>query len=214
MGRIAWMDRRMKHGWEQNGRSMNWTRALIVLLVLVTGLLWTAAGEVTAQTSVGQGGQATPGLSQSVAGQGGHTGQPAAGGETNNVGPGGDATTSNASAGGYTYDPSGRRDPFKPVGLEKPPPDNPDTPPLLRVGLTELNLIGIMWGGFGYTAMVQTPDGKGYTIRRGTRIGPNNGVVSAITENSIIVKEQYRDVYGKEQVREYIKHLHTKEGSE
>jgi type IV pilus assembly protein PilP len=75
-------------------------------------------------------------------------------------------------------------------------------------------LIGIIWGGFGYSAMVQTPDGKGYTIKRGTRIGPNNGVVSAITENALIVQEQYSDVYGKKQVREYMKHLHPKEGSE
>jgi type IV pilus assembly protein PilP len=89
-----------------------------------------------------------------------------------------------------------------------------DLPPLQRVGLTELSLIGIIWGGFGYSAMVQTPDGKGYTVKRGTRVGPNNGVVSAITENALIVQEQYSDVYGKKQVREYVKHLHPKEGSE
>ena len=42
-------------------------------------------------------------------------------------------------------------------------------PPLQRVGLTELSLIGVLWGNYGYTAMVQTPDGKGYSIRRGTQ---------------------------------------------
>jgi type IV pilus assembly protein PilP len=116
----------------------------------------------------------------------------------------------------YSYDPSGRRDPFKPIVLEgqQPGVERLDLPPLQRVGLTELNLIGIVWGGFGYSAMVQTPDGKGYTVKRGTRIGPNNGVVSAITENAIIVQEQFVDVYGKRQVREYVKHLHTKESSE
>ncbi len=121
-----------------------------------------------------------------------------------------------AGSGPYSYDPSGRRDPFKPVVLEgqQPGVERLDLPPLQRVGLTELNLIGIIWGGFGYSAMVQTPDGKGYTVKRGTRIGPNNGVVSAITENAIIVQEQFADVYGKKQVREYVKHLHTKEGSE
>jgi type IV pilus assembly protein PilP len=82
------------------------------------------------------------------------------------------------------------------------------------VGLTELNLIGIVWGGFGYSAMVQTPDGKGYTVKPGTRIGPNNGVVTAITENAVIVQERFADVYGNKQVREYVKRLHTKEGPE
>jgi type IV pilus assembly protein PilP len=62
--------------------------------------------------------------------------------------------------------------------------------------------------------MVQTPDGRGYAVRRGTRIGPNNGVVSAITEKGIIVQERFTDLYGKKQEREYVKLLHTKEGSE
>jgi type IV pilus assembly protein PilP len=120
------------------------------------------------------------------------------------------------TAASYSYDPSGRRDPFRPVGLEgqQPGAERLDLPPLQRVGLTELNLIGIIWGGFGYSAMVQTPDGKGYTVKRGTRIGPNNGVVSAITESAVIVQEQFADVYGKKQVREYVKRLHAKEGSE
>lgn len=116
---------------------------------------------------------------------------------------------------GTSYDPSGRRDPFLPMyqtgqQLEL----DASLPPLQRVGLTELSLIGVIWGTYGYTAMVQTPDGKGYSIRRGTRIGPNNGVVSSITERGIIVQERFTDVYGNKQEREYVKLLHPKEGTE
>jgi type IV pilus assembly protein PilP len=116
----------------------------------------------------------------------------------------------------YTYNPSGRRDPFAAIILEGPKSgaENMNLPPLQRASLTELSLIGIIWGGFGYTAMVQTPDGKGYTVRQGTKIGPNNGVVSAITENSVVVQERFTDVYGKKQVREYVKLLHQKENTE
>jgi type IV pilus assembly protein PilP len=114
-----------------------------------------------------------------------------------------------------SYDPSGRRDPFVPVlqqlGLG---PIDPTLPPLQRVGLTEMNLIAVLWGAYGYTAMVQTPDGNGYTVRRGTRIGPNNGVVSAVTEKGIVVQERFTDVYGTKQEREYVKLLHPKEGAE
>ena len=114
-----------------------------------------------------------------------------------------------------SYDPSGRRDPFAPVlqqlGLG---PTDPTLPPLQRVGLTEMNLIAVIWGAYGYTAMVQTPDGNGYTVRRGTRIGPNNGVVSAVTEKGIVVQERFTDVYGSKQEREYVKLLHPKEGAE
>ncbi|NWF72404.1 MAG: pilus assembly protein PilP [Nitrospirae bacterium] len=114
-----------------------------------------------------------------------------------------------------SYDPSGRRDPFVPVlqqlGVG---PIDPSLPPLQRVGLTEMNLIAVVWGAYGNTAMVQTPDGNGYTVRRGTRIGPNNGVVSAVTEKGIVVQERFTDVYGSKQEREYVKLLHPKEGVE
>jgi type IV pilus assembly protein PilP len=115
----------------------------------------------------------------------------------------------------HSYDPSGRRDPFVPVlqqlGIG---PIDPTLPPLQRVGLTEMNLIAVVWGAYGNTAMVQTPDGNGYTVRRGTRIGPNNGVVSAVTEKGIVVQERFTDVYGSKQEREYVKLLHPKEGAE
>ena len=61
--------------------------------------------------------------------------------------------------------------------------------------------------------MVQTPDGKGYVVRRGTKIGSNNGVVSKITESGLVVTERFTDIYGKEQEREYVKLLRTDEES-
>ncbi len=115
----------------------------------------------------------------------------------------------------YSYNASGRRDPFAAIIKDgKGDEENHQIPPLQRLSLTELNLIGIVWGGFGYSAMVQAPDGRGYTVRTGTRIGPNNGVVSSITENAIVVQERFTDVYGNKQVREYVKLLHAKEGTE
>jgi len=124
-------------------------------------------------------------------------------------------STGASSPAGLSYDPSGRRDPFAPI-IENSLQGQSDAllPPLQRIGLTELSLIGIVWGAYGYTAMVQTPDGKGYSIRRGTRVGPNNGVVSSITDRGIIVQERFTDVYGNKQEREYVKLLHAKEDIE
>jgi type IV pilus assembly protein PilP len=136
--------------------------------------------------------------------------------------PGGETPTAPVDqlAPGFTasvngYDPSGRRDPFAPI-LSQLSPGQVDLtlPPLQRVGLTDMNLIAVVWGAYGYTAMVQTPDGNGYAVRKGTRVGPNNGVVSAITEKGIVVQERFTDVYGRKQEREYVKLLHPKEGSE
>lgn len=120
-----------------------------------------------------------------------------------------------ATPSAETYDPSGRRDPFVAIiEILQDRKEDPNLPPLQRVGLTEINLVGVAWGGYGYTAMVQTPDGKGYAIRRGTRMGPNNGVVTSITERGMVVVERFTDIYGKKQEREFVRLLHQKEGSE
>jgi len=118
---------------------------------------------------------------------------------------------------GYVYLPEGRRDPFLMILRESGAPDiskksdDVNLPPLQRVSVSELSVIGIVWGGFGYMAMVQTPDGKGYAVQRGAKIGNSNGIVSAITEKAVIVEERFTDIYGKKQVREYAKPLHAKE---
>lgn len=134
---------------------------------------------------------------------------------TSSVTPGPPQVPVAEGVSGFGYDPSGRRDPFAPI-VQELQPGKVDTnlPPLQRVTLTELNLIAVVWGAYGYTAMVQTPEGHGYTVRRGTRVGQNNGVVSAVTERGIIVQERFTDIYGKKQEREYVKLLHPKEGSE
>jgi type IV pilus assembly protein PilP len=120
--------------------------------------------------------------------------------------------------GDYVYLPEGRRDPFLAMLREAgagsdmaKKMDEVNLPPLQRTTVAELTVIGIVWGGFGYMAMVQTPDGKGYAVQRGVRIGNNNGIVSAITEKAVIVEERFTDIYGKKQVREYAKPLHVKE---
>jgi len=115
--------------------------------------------------------------------------------------------------GNNLYDPSGRRDPFNALVKGSGSGNTPDAslPPLQRPALTELSLIGIIWGGFGYTAMVQTPDGKGYAVRRGTKMGSSEGIVTSITETGIVVTERFRDVYGFKQEREYVMVLHIQE---
>jgi type IV pilus assembly protein PilP len=88
-------------------------------------------------------------------------------------------------------------------------------PPLLRTEVGELRLIALVWGGFGYTAMVQTQDGKGYTVRVGTAVGPNRGTVRKITDRYLTVEEKYVDIFGESKAREVKLELHPqKEGSE
>jgi Tfp pilus assembly protein PilP len=116
----------------------------------------------------------------------------------------------------YVYNPEGRRDPFRSILVTSDLGKSLESlPVLLRTEVGELRLIGIVWGGFGYSAMVQTPDGKGYTIRVGTPVGPNRGKVQKITERYLTVEERYTDIFGENKVREVKLDLHPqKEGSE
>jgi type IV pilus assembly protein PilP len=116
----------------------------------------------------------------------------------------------------YAYNPEGRRDPFRSILVTSETGKILESlPPLLRTDVSELRLIGIVWGGFGYSAMVQTPDGKGYTIHVGTPVGPNRGKVRKITEQYLTVEEKYTDIFGENKAREVKLDLHPqKEGSE
>ena len=98
---------------------------------------------------------------------------------------------------GYTYDPKSRREPFQSLArLVKIVKKGEEVPPLQLVQISDLKLLGIIWGGYGYHGLVRTPDGKGYTVKEGMLMGTNNGVISAITDKAVIVSEPSIDITG------------------
>ena len=115
---------------------------------------------------------------------------------------------------GYTYDPKSRRDPFQSLArLVKVDKTRAEMPPLQRVQISDLKLLGIMWGGYGYYALVQTPDGKGYTVKEGMLMGSNNGVIATITDRAIIVSEPSIDITGQKSTKDVELLLRPKEVS-
>jgi type IV pilus assembly protein PilP len=86
-------------------------------------------------------------------------------------------------------------------------------PPLQRVQLSDLKLMGIIWGGYGYYGLVRTPDGKGYTVKEGMLMGTNNGVISAITDKAVTVSEPSIDIAGNKSTKEVVILLRPKEVS-
>ncbi|HVO31246.1 MAG TPA: pilus assembly protein PilP [bacterium] len=98
----------------------------------------------------------------------------------------------------YTYNPIGKRDPFKSFLAEEIAPGSQKAlTPLQRYDIDQLNVIGIIWGISTPRAMVTTPDAKGYVVQKGTLVGKNWGKVSRITQDEVIVSEEYRDFEGK-----------------
>lgn len=110
----------------------------------------------------------------------------------------------------YSYVPAGRRDPFAPIIVRQTKKGKTgDRPPLERYSINEFKLSGIVWGGFGYNAILEGPDGKGYFVRVGTVIGPNGGVIRKITQNSLVVEEKFKNYAGESERKEFVKQFHT-----
>lgn len=114
----------------------------------------------------------------------------------------------------YTYNPEGRRDPFRSILQITENGGGSLLPPLQRLGLLQLKLIGVVWGGFGYSAMLQSSDGRGYTVNIGTVVGPNQGIVKEITARNLLVRETFTDVFGEKKIRDFVFKLHPQEGLE
>lgn len=98
------------------------------------------------------------------------------------------------------------KDPFKPFVFSrseseesKKKSSRPLTP-LEKVEVSQLKLVGILWypgAPEKAKAMVQLPDGKGYMLREGDRVGSKSGKVVSISPDRVLVREKVVDVLGK-----------------
>lgn len=111
----------------------------------------------------------------------------------------------------FTYNPSGRRDPFRSLIVTGGKRNVDLLPPLQRREVSELKFVAVVWGQLGTYGMLEMPDGKGYAVRIGTRVGPNRGVVKRITAKDLTVVEQYVDFFGETRTRDIVLDLRTRE---
>lgn len=112
----------------------------------------------------------------------------------------------------YSYNPAGKRDPFMPIIVrEDAKALSGDRPPLERFNIYEFKLTGIVWGGYGYNAMLEGPDGKGYFVHVGALIGQNKGVVKKITKDTMVVEEKFKTISGETDRKEVVIELRKKQ---
>jgi Tfp pilus assembly protein PilP len=116
----------------------------------------------------------------------------------------------------YTYDSSGRRDPFIPliaaVTTPSAPEPKPDCPPLQDFELVSLKLVAIVWGEMGRKAMLKAPNGRGYAVTEEMLIGRNCGRVRRIESNAVVIEESRRDTDGNVLKEEVVLRLREREG--
>lgn len=116
----------------------------------------------------------------------------------------------------YVYESKGRRDPFLPVIVvqKEKPHRKKKANPIENADLDELKLIAILSdASHQYYAMISLPDGKAYTVRKGTIIGLNEGRIESITKDSVLIREQVKDYKGQPKIKDTILKL-RKEGEE
>lgn len=110
------------------------------------------------------------------------------------------------------YDPAGKRDPFVAfLKLQKKDagPSLGSLPPLQRYEVGEFRLVGVIWGPKAARALVEDSEGKGYTLKVGTKIGRSGGVVTRITDKEVVVREEFRDYMGSKVKRDSSLKLQT-----
>lgn len=109
----------------------------------------------------------------------------------------------------YVYDPSNKRDPFRPfdfspriVGLGS------GTTDLEKVDTSTLRLVAILDGFDEKIAMVESTTGQGFTLRKSTKVGVFGGEVISIDDECAIIVETVEEFTGEKTTREVKLCLH------
>lgn len=110
----------------------------------------------------------------------------------------------------FRYEALGLVDPFEPI-IGKQEGASPVSP-LEQYSLDQLKLVAIIWGVSEPRAMVEDSNGKGYIIKKGTKIGKNQGIVIKILDNEVVILETYVDLLNRKKTNEVSLKLEKSEG--
>jgi type IV pilus assembly protein PilP len=105
----------------------------------------------------------------------------------------------------YTADKDGLLDPFRPKKIEAPkqaagsgiqPDLNRPREPLEGYPLENLRMVGTLAQNRAVYALIKTPDNNLFRVRKGNYLGQNFGLITAIDEASVQLKEIVQDGVG------------------
>lgn len=114
-----------------------------------------------------------------------------------------------ASGEAHAYQSSGRRDPFLSLVYAamraREGRKGSMLIPLERYEISQMTLVAIIRGhGIPSYALVGLPDGKHYSLHRGSVVGINKGRVVSIAPDHIVVRETVTDLTGRKITRETV----------
>ena len=120
-----------------------------------------------------------------------------------------------AESGDFSYDATGRRDPFRSYEWEymkRELADASESGPLQQYDLNQLAVVGIVWNVGRARALVKDPAGMSYVVAQGARMGKNEGLVLRIDDNLMVVRERYVDLYGNESTQDVEMRIRASDG--
>lgn len=102
-----------------------------------------------------------------------------------------------ADENAFVYDPTGKRDPFRPFDLSnRIDPEACAQEPLTCFDIGQLKLTAVLAGLEQPTATVEDASGRGFIVRKGSRIGINGGEVIEILPDRLKILETTTDFTG------------------
>ena len=114
---------------------------------------------------------------------------------------------------GFTYDPTGLRDPFRSFEWERDKLAETEVRgPLEEFDVSQLSVVGVVWNVGNARALIQDPSGQGFIVSEGARVGKNEGRIIKIDDSVVIVKETYVDLMGQESTKDIELRIRRSEG--
>jgi len=101
------------------------------------------------------------------------------------------------------YDPTHKRDPFKPLKIASDSLEHSNKSPLEIVSLDKLSYSAYIQADEEPKAIIENADGRGFTVSKGSKVGTNNGVITDILPDRIIVVESTVDFTGATQTKTF-----------
>jgi Tfp pilus assembly protein PilP len=120
-----------------------------------------------------------------------------------------------ADGADFSYEAAGRRDPFRSYEWEhmkRELADSAQSGPLEQYDLSQLSLVGVVWDVGRARALVMDPAGMSYVVAAGARMGKNEGLVTRIDDNLVVVRERYVDLYGNESTKDVEMRIRASDG--
>lgn len=108
----------------------------------------------------------------------------------------------------YTYDPAGRRDPFRSLLVREQSRGGPQRPPgIAGISIDDLVVHGIWKTKAGYVAQIRATDNKSYLIRAGDLL--YDGEVTRVGPNEVQFRQNLNDPQSVKPFREVTKQLNA-----